>query len=350
MMTLGKKLRDARIEKGYTLNTLQQITKIQKKYLQAIEDEQFDAIPGDFYARAFIKQYADVVDLDSDELLAEYEANDYYSENKDPDYEPVPSNEPVASRTERYKSDQKDTIDVVLSYLPLALLVGIILVIMITLLMTINNINRANREDASQESVATISLVELESSQESENTDTPGEGAENQSQTPGNAALAENQVQVGQQVVTQLEPVPSGMAYQFESANENYDIQVEANQYVWITVLQDDVVIIDQAYNEGDVLDLTLDEGASKLEIRRGYPEGATFKVNGVELVQPDGEWLDRIVLYSSDNEAAPAPAATAAQPAPAAEDPAESAAADEEAGESSYEGPAVYAPGNDDE
>ena len=36
MSELGTKLRDARIEKGYTLNTLQQMTKIQKKYLVAI--------------------------------------------------------------------------------------------------------------------------------------------------------------------------------------------------------------------------------------------------------------------------------------------------------------------------
>ncbi|EPD00588.1 Xre-like DNA-binding protein, partial [Lacticaseibacillus paracasei subsp. paracasei Lpp227] len=36
-MKLGKKLRDARIQKGYTIDDLQQITKIQKRYLIAIE-------------------------------------------------------------------------------------------------------------------------------------------------------------------------------------------------------------------------------------------------------------------------------------------------------------------------
>lgn len=70
---IGKKLQKARQAKGYTLDDLQQITKIQKRYLIAIEDEKFDELPGDFYMRAFVKQYADTVGLDGDDLLKEYE-------------------------------------------------------------------------------------------------------------------------------------------------------------------------------------------------------------------------------------------------------------------------------------
>lgn len=346
MMSLGKKLRDARIEKGYTLNTLQQMTKIQKKYLQAIEDEQFEAIPGDFYARAFIKQYADVVDLDSSELLAEYEAADYYAENDDPDYEPVPSQDATVSRTERYKSAEKDALDVALSYLPLALLIGIILIVMITLLMTINNLNRANEAESSQESIATVSLVELESSEPSESVGSIESQPESPEET-ANTELAENQLRVGQQVLTQLDPEPSAMVYQYESANDDYQIEVEASGYVWITVLQDDEVIIDQAYNEGDIIELKLDESASKLEIRRGYPEGAQFKVNGVEVAQPAGEWIDRVILYANDSQSGLAPATTnQVQTPPATEEP--TTTENQEA--SSYEGPAVFAPGNDNE
>jgi len=70
--TIGARLKAARIAKGLTIDDLQQITKIQKRYLIAIEDEQFDKLPGDFYVRAFVKQYADTVDLDGNELLEEY--------------------------------------------------------------------------------------------------------------------------------------------------------------------------------------------------------------------------------------------------------------------------------------
>ncbi|KRN01906.1 XRE family transcriptional regulator [Levilactobacillus senmaizukei DSM 21775 = NBRC 103853] len=73
-ITLGKTLRDARIAKGFTLDDLQQSTKIQKRYLIAIEDQNFDELPGDFYVRAFIKQYADMVDLDGAELLKQFDS------------------------------------------------------------------------------------------------------------------------------------------------------------------------------------------------------------------------------------------------------------------------------------
>lgn len=70
---IGKKLQTARQAKGYTLDDLQQITKIQKRYLIAIEDEKFDELPGDFYVRAFVKQYANTVGLNGEELLKEYD-------------------------------------------------------------------------------------------------------------------------------------------------------------------------------------------------------------------------------------------------------------------------------------
>ncbi|AKP68199.1 helix-turn-helix domain-containing protein [Companilactobacillus ginsenosidimutans] len=74
MDEIGQKLRNARIKKGYTIDDLQQVTKIQKRYLIAIEEGQFDHLPGDFYVRAFIKQYCEAVGLSSDELLDEYKA------------------------------------------------------------------------------------------------------------------------------------------------------------------------------------------------------------------------------------------------------------------------------------
>lgn len=74
MSELGDKLRDARLEKGYTIDDLQKITKIQKRYLTAIEEGRLDQLPGDFYVRAFVKQYADSVGLDSQALIEDYQS------------------------------------------------------------------------------------------------------------------------------------------------------------------------------------------------------------------------------------------------------------------------------------
>jgi cytoskeletal protein RodZ len=69
---LGTRLKEARIAKGYSLEDLQDLTKIQKRYLSGIENGKFDMMPGPFYVRAFIKQYAEAVDLNPDEMLDLY--------------------------------------------------------------------------------------------------------------------------------------------------------------------------------------------------------------------------------------------------------------------------------------
>lgn len=70
---IGDELQAARIDKGLTLDDVQAQTKIQKRYLQAIENNQFDQLPGKFYERAFTRQYAAVVGLDADDLLERHD-------------------------------------------------------------------------------------------------------------------------------------------------------------------------------------------------------------------------------------------------------------------------------------
>lgn len=72
-MTIGEKLKEAREAQNITLDDLQDSTKIQKRYLVAIEEGNFDLLPGTFYARAFIKEYALAVGLDYRALLEEHQ-------------------------------------------------------------------------------------------------------------------------------------------------------------------------------------------------------------------------------------------------------------------------------------
>ncbi len=72
MAELGARLKEARLSKGFSLDDLQEITKIQKRYLVAIEEGNYSTMPGTFYVRAFIKQYAEAVGLNAEELLEEY--------------------------------------------------------------------------------------------------------------------------------------------------------------------------------------------------------------------------------------------------------------------------------------
>ncbi|QKS71372.1 helix-turn-helix domain-containing protein [Paenalkalicoccus suaedae] len=72
MSELGIRLKTAREEKGYSHEELQRITKIQKRYLVAIEEGDYSKMPGDFYARAFVKSYAEAVGLSPEMVFNEH--------------------------------------------------------------------------------------------------------------------------------------------------------------------------------------------------------------------------------------------------------------------------------------
>lgn len=72
MENIGQVLRMAREEKGISLDQLQEKTKIQKRYLSAIENNEFSLLPGKFYVRAFIRLYAEEVGINVEALLKEF--------------------------------------------------------------------------------------------------------------------------------------------------------------------------------------------------------------------------------------------------------------------------------------
>lgn len=83
MTELGQKLKEAREAKGLSIDQLHESTKIQKRHLVAIEEGNYDVLPGAFYARAFIKQYADAVGLNGEELLVEHQSTIPQSERRE---------------------------------------------------------------------------------------------------------------------------------------------------------------------------------------------------------------------------------------------------------------------------
>ncbi|MFC4307353.1 helix-turn-helix domain-containing protein [Cohnella boryungensis] len=73
MSDLGALLRKAREQRGYSLDDIQEYTKIRKRYLEAIETGDYKVLPGSFYVRAFVKTYAETVGLDAEEVLRLYQ-------------------------------------------------------------------------------------------------------------------------------------------------------------------------------------------------------------------------------------------------------------------------------------
>ncbi|MDF2039786.1 DUF4115 domain-containing protein [Cytobacillus oceanisediminis] len=72
MTELGNRLKEARLAKDMSLDDLQKVTKIQKRYLMGIEEGDYSMMPGKFYVRAFIKQYAEAVGIEPEEIFEQY--------------------------------------------------------------------------------------------------------------------------------------------------------------------------------------------------------------------------------------------------------------------------------------
>ena len=69
---VGNKLREARARKKLSLQQVEEATKIRGRYLGAIENDEWDHLPGDTYARAFVRTYGRYLGLDGDRLAEEH--------------------------------------------------------------------------------------------------------------------------------------------------------------------------------------------------------------------------------------------------------------------------------------
>jgi cytoskeleton protein RodZ len=63
---------DIRETKGISLEQISQVTKLRISTLKAIEDGNFDALPGGIYNISYIRQYARAIDADESHLLQLY--------------------------------------------------------------------------------------------------------------------------------------------------------------------------------------------------------------------------------------------------------------------------------------
>jgi cytoskeletal protein RodZ len=72
MFQIGSSLREARLRQGLDFPELEQATKIRAKYLQALEDEQFDLLPAQTYVKGFLRSYAEYLGLDGQLYVDEF--------------------------------------------------------------------------------------------------------------------------------------------------------------------------------------------------------------------------------------------------------------------------------------
>jgi cytoskeleton protein RodZ len=76
MPGIGETLREARTAAGIQLDDAERTIRIRIRYLDALENEEWDVLPGDAYVRGFLHTYADFLGLDGAALVDAYDRQD----------------------------------------------------------------------------------------------------------------------------------------------------------------------------------------------------------------------------------------------------------------------------------
>src|SRR5438270_8206683 len=87
MPDIGTTLREARMRARIDIGEVEAHTKIRAKYLRAIENEEWDLLPGPVYVKSFLRTYGDYLGLDSRMLVDEFKRR--YERPSDHDPRPV---------------------------------------------------------------------------------------------------------------------------------------------------------------------------------------------------------------------------------------------------------------------
>jgi cytoskeleton protein RodZ len=72
MPEIGEMLREARMRKRIDMTEVESATKIRGKYLRALENEEWDLLPGPTFVKTFLRTYAEYLGLDPRLLVEEY--------------------------------------------------------------------------------------------------------------------------------------------------------------------------------------------------------------------------------------------------------------------------------------
>jgi cytoskeletal protein RodZ len=87
MFEIGGSLREARLKRGLTPADVQKAIRIRDRYLQALEEERWELLPGDAYVKGFLRTYADFLGLDGNLYVEEY--NNRFARPDEPQLVPV---------------------------------------------------------------------------------------------------------------------------------------------------------------------------------------------------------------------------------------------------------------------
>lgn len=136
MPEIGATLRETRMRERIDVSEIEAQTKIRAKYLRALENEEWDLLPGPTFVKSFLRTYATALGLDGKALVEEYRLN--YERPSEPPEPIVASPRRVGVRVPggRGGTGGTDRPGPSRAYMALVAIVGVVIVLLIVGLLS----------------------------------------------------------------------------------------------------------------------------------------------------------------------------------------------------------------------
>lgn len=289
ILSIGEELRKVREEQGLTLKEVQEKIKIRTKYLEAIENEEFDKIPGEAYAKAFIKGYANILGLDGNQFSNLYQQ--FIEKRKT-----IESQEDIVEKKDDHIRNILHN-----KFFPIAIMIILLILIVfaiynVFLLNTqksisvvdesyqsvlINNKNKTENsviEQAIENSIADTEIEDINNIREDREINVPVK----------NDFIEKDLLNTGNQ---------SKNITQNLNKKEKHIFSIVISEKTWVRVITDGNIVYEGTLNMGQVKEFVVQD---KIELKIGNAAGVKLKKDG-EILGPwgdRGEVINKIISF----------------------------------------------------
>lgn len=289
MDEIGQKLKAARIEKGLTIDDLQQKTKIQKRYLIAIEEGQFDQLPGDFYVRAFVKQYSEEVGLDSNELLNEYDAS------LQSDKATIVENESANNQTRKSRDEEDPRMEMIKKYLPQ----GIVILLVVVILGAIFGIATQNKHSNKTNIPDQSQVVKKETNKDNKDTNKKASKKTDTKTTTKEKNKSNKNKDNNKIAITKSDDASGTFEVKNISENNRKMVLSGINAQAWVQVTIDGQSAWQGALDAGNKQEVEIPEGAQSIVVQTGNAPETAISISGKKVNTENTEDTSIVQTYT---------------------------------------------------
>lgn len=300
MSELGKRLKDARESQGYSLDDLQRITKIQKRYLTGIEEGSYDSMPGKFYVRAFIKQYCEAVGLPPEEIFEEYK-----SEIPVTQHEEIPDSLSRVQTRKTVSESSSKVLDFIPTLLIVVVIIGILFIAWFFLSGKMGN-NYAADNDTNKNSQVAVDEKDVpkEADDSKKSADNKEKPAADKDKKQDKEADSNDTKKEDAQTLEQTSVQGYKTTYELKGTDQ-FDLTLSADGDSWIGVYnEDDKVLFEGTLTKGSEEDFDF-SGESQAYLIIGNAANTVITLNGDEVeygIPTDVVRQDVIINYSKES------------------------------------------------